>query len=219
MIDKLVSFIIPHRCFFCQKVGAAVCSDCTNYIILESQKDKTLTNCLISGVNLYCVGWRRGSLRKIVDEYKFNLKRELATPLARLLLGRLPDLTNQSVVVVSVPTTRKHNRQRGFDHMRLVGKELAKLLDGFYQPILRRANQTSQRGLKRAQRLKNAQKSFKIDGELDRELTYLVVDDVWTTGATITTVVDLLKQHGAKKIVAAVICRQPEKRLNKIDLI
>ena len=215
MIDEVLKFIIPHHCCRCQKIGSALCQDCENYIISQCKDDPKLTNCQVSGLKLYCFGWRRGLLERIVDDYKFNLKRELAAPLARLLASQLGDLVDKSVVVVPVPTTSKHNRQRGFDHRRFVGKELAKLLGGTCEPVLERASQTSQRGLQRGERLRNAQASFRVNQPLDKSKTYLVVDDVWTTGATIVAATELLKKHGAKKIVAAVICRQPEVKKSK----
>lgn len=210
MIDQVLKFVIPHHCCSCQKVGAALCQDCINYIIPRRKDDPKLTKCQVSRLDWRCFGWRSGLLEKIVDDYKFNLKRELANPLAQLLTSQLRDLANESVVVVPIPTTNKHNRQRGFDHMGLVGRELARLLGGICQPILQRASQTSQRGLQRSARLKNAQTSFKISQPLNEKKTYLVIDDVWTTGATIITATELLKKHGARKVVAAVICRQPQ---------
>lgn len=219
MFDKILKFIIPHHCCRCQKVGIVLCQDCINYIIKQRKDDPKLTSCRAAGVNLRCFGWRSGILEKIIDDYKFNLKRELAYPLAQLLVSQLSDLVDKAVVVVSIPTTRKHNRQRGFDHMKLVGINLAKLLGGSFQPLIERASQTSQRGLARAARLKNAQKSFRVGGAVDGSKTYLVIDDVWTTGATMMSAVSLLKKSGAKKVVAAVICRQPDKKLNKTGLI
>ncbi|MGI6612197.1 MAG: ComF family protein [Candidatus Nanosyncoccaceae bacterium] len=215
MIDKVLKFIIPHHCCRCQKVGAALCQDCINYIIPRRKNDPKLTKCQESWLDWRCFGWRSGLLEKIVDDYKFNLKRELANPLAQLLASQLRDLTSESVVVVPIPTTGKHNRQRGLDHMKLIGKELAKLLGGTCEPILQRASQVSQRGLQRGARLKNAQTSFKVSQPLDEKKTYLVIDDVWTTGATIITATELLKKHGAKKVVAAVICRQPVDKKDK----
>lgn len=217
MFDKALKFIIPHYCCRCQKIGSALCQDCVNYIISQRKNDPKLTNCRVSGLKWRCFGWREGLLEKIVDDYKFNLKRELAFPLAQFLASQLGDLIGRNVIVVSIPTTRRHNRQRGFDHMGLVGTELAKLINGIYRPVLRRASQVSQRGLIRSDRLKNAQKSFCVDDQLDKKATYLIIDDVWTTGSTILAANNLLREHGAKKVQAIVICRQPTKSLTKAN--
>ena len=210
MFDKILKFILPHRCCRCGKIGASLCDCCKNYILKTQKHDKKLTNWQILNVELRIFGWRRGLLAKLVDNYKFHLQRELATPLAELLANLLADLPGK-VVVVSIPTTCLHNRQRGFDHMKLIGKELARLLGADYRATLARQHQVSQRGLSRTSRLKNAKGSFALALPVVSDVTYVVIDDVFTTGATMLEATKLLKQAGAKRVIAAVICRQPAK--------
>lgn len=210
MIDKILKFIFPHHCYRCQKLGTRLCDSCKNYILKQQKYDKKLTNWQVLDVELRIFGWRRGLLAKLIDNYKFHLQRELARPLAELLASLLTDLSGR-LVIVPIPTTRLHNRQRGFDHMKLIGKELAHLLGVDYQAMLVRQHQVSQRGLSRADRLKNAKNSFSLALPIDPAVTYVVIDDVFTTGATMFEATKLLQKAGAKCVVATVICRQPEK--------
>lgn len=210
MFDKILTFILPHRCCRCSKIGTSLCDCCKNYIQKQRQNDQKLTSWQNSSADLRVFGWRRGLLAKLVDNYKFHLERELATPLAELLASLLTDLSGE-IVVVSIPTTRLHNRQRGFDHMKLVGRALARLLGADYQVVFTRQHQVSQRGLSRADRLKNAKKSLALTSSPKLTATYVVIDDVFTTGATMLEATKLLQKAGAARVIAAVICRQPGK--------
>lgn len=212
MFDKVLKFILPHHCCKCQKVGLALCQDCKNHIILQRKDDPKLTIWQNSATNLRCFGWRRGLLEKIVDDYKFKLHRELAGPLAELVVTLLSDLSGE-VIIVPIPTTKKHNRARGFDHMKLIAKEVARLKSAQFSPLLLRANQISQRGLARSKRLENAKISFRLASvPIVSAATYVVLDDVFTTGATLNAASELLREAGAKKVLAVVICRQPNKK-------
>lgn len=213
MFDKVLKFILPHHCCRCQKLGSALCQDCKNYIILQRKNDPKLTSWQNSSADLRVFGWRRGLLAKLVDNYKFHLERELAAPLAELLASLLTDLSG-GIVVVSIPTTRLHNRQRGFDHMKLVGQALARLLGADYQAVFTRQHQVSQRGLSRADRLKNAKNSLALALPVKPAATYIVIDDVFTTGATMLEATKLLQKAKAARVIAAVICRQPGKARN-----
>ncbi len=214
MFDKALKFILPHHCLRCQKVGCALCDSCKNYIIKHRKYDKNLSIESSVACELRCFAWRSGLIERIVDNYKFDLKRELAGPLAQILATMLADLSS-NVIVVSIPTTKNHNRTRGFDHMKLVGKELAKILGARYEVMFERRHQVSQLGLSRTERIKNAKSSFILTGKVNQKATYVVIDDVLTTGATLATVTDKLRKAGVQKLIAVVACRQPDPRLNK----
>jgi predicted amidophosphoribosyltransferase len=75
--------------------------------------------------------------------------------------------------------------------------------------VIQRATSTKQRQASKAQRIAQAKVAFKIAGTVNPDIPYLLIDDVMTTGATIQSAAQLLKDSGARDIWVAIIARQP----------
>ena len=71
------------------------------------------------------VGERNGTLQRLVGLYKFERTRLAYKQLGDLLNDVLPDLPTETVIV-PVPTTPSRIRERGYDHMLLIAKHLAR---------------------------------------------------------------------------------------------
>ena len=122
----------------------------------------------------------------------------------------------RQIVLVPLPTIRKHIRERGFDHtLRLcfeLENFLQKRLDDFgisveYQSLLVRKNKTVQVGKEKTERVKQAEKAYGIcEGvKLDMNTLYILVDDVTTTGASLAAAKKILQ---AKQVWAAVLMKE-----------
>ena len=120
------------------------------------------------------------------------------------------------IVLVPLPTIRKHIRERGFDHtLRLcfeLENFLQKRLDDLgvsveYQSLLVRKNKTVQVGKEKKERVKQAEKAYGIrDGvKIENETLYIFVDDVTTTGASLAAAKKILQ---AKQVWAAVLMKE-----------
>lgn len=151
---------------------------------------------------------RTGPLAALIDNYKFHNARAAYRPLAELLLERLPELP-ANTVVVPIPTISRHIRQRGYDHMALIGRLVSARRDWTYSPVLRRLTNTTQRGAGRVQRLRQAASAYRTEAALDPTRPYLIVDDVVTTGATLNAAVQALRHAGATTVYVVAIARQP----------
>lgn len=210
MIDDLLGWLVPHHCLGCRKTGTVLCDCCKNYVLKQHKTTIGQDLAVELGVGrVFCLGWRQGLLKQLVDNYKFQLNRELARALAKLLSEVV--VSDESLVVISLPTTRQHNRQRGFDHMRLVARKLAQHRGWRTANLLRRHHQISQRGLSRSARLTNAKGLFYCPKSLGVNTHYLLIDDVYTTGATLQASIAALHQAGARRISVAIIARQPDR--------
>ena len=218
MIDTLLATVAPHLCFGCGQIGPTFCDNCKYNIVEEP-----FSGCILcekpnlSGVcddhkltfnQAWVVGVRSGSLQLLIGSFKFRNVKAASIDLADLLHRRLPTLPS-SAVLVPIPTTSIHIRERGYDHMLLITKQLARLRRLKIETVLVRDNVLTQHHATRAERLIQATSAFKIEGALDASKTYIIVDDVITTGATIKQAALLLKNAGAKTIWVAVIARQP----------
>jgi len=147
-------------------------------------------------------------LESLIDGFKFERVKEVYKTLAELLDSVIPEL-GTDVVVVPIPTVASHMRVRGYDHARLVAKQLAKRRGWQLSPLLGRKTTTKQRGTSGKVRLAQAREAFSCRATLDSTKHYLLVDDVFTTGATMYYGAKVLRAQGAKNVSIAVIARQP----------
>lgn len=164
-------------------------------------------DCVIPFEGLWAFGWREGVLEKMVEEYKYKSVRAMGAVLAELLDFVVPrDFgESESVVVVPLPTIGKHVRARGIDHTFEIAKKLANRRGWKCERCLVRAVDTVQVGAKVAERKAQAQRAYAVKGELDDSKVYLLLDDVWTTGATMMAAEKVMREAGAKRISAAVL--------------
>ena len=219
MFDDLLSTIAPHLCYSCGKTGTILCDNCKYDITSEYFVDciscggpagatGRCFTCNTTYSRGWCVGERSGALEKIVDSYKFYNNYAAHRDLAALLSERI-GLLPENCTIVPVPTVPSHIRQRGYDHIYLIAKRLAKLQNRPLQRLLYRRTSTKQRGENRKNRLRQASQAFGARSVSDPERVYLLIDDVVTTGATLQYASKALTEAGAVNIWAAAIARQP----------
>lgn len=218
MLDKVLSIIAPHYCCGCGIIGSLLCNNC-KYNINQEQKMVCVVcnrpagttclcdNCVAPYEKVWVVGEREGVLQRLIGLYKFERVRSAYRPLGDLLLGVLPELP-ENTVIVPIPTTFNRARERGYDHMLLIAKYIACVCGLECQQLIRRQTNTKQRQSSAKQRDLQAKQAFVVRGAIDPDVPYLIVDDVITTGATIKYATQALRDAGAKYVWVAVIARQ-----------
>jgi predicted amidophosphoribosyltransferase len=155
------------------------------------------------------VGVRSGALLRLVDEYKYASERDSARVIARLLDEKLPEFSRKTVVSY-ITTSAPHIRERGFDHMELVAKHFAKIRKLKFAKTLARKSSDSQHDKNAAERQILAAKMFVISRKFARNVpeNILLIDDIWTTGATAISAAKLLRENGVQRIELAIVARQ-----------
>ena len=218
MIEKLLSYIAPHHCCSCDKIGCIICDSC-KYNIVSDTKNICISCGHLAGINGVCgacktpyerawlVGDRSGVLQRLIGLYKFERVKAAYRPLGDLLADALPDLP-KDVVVVPMPTVSSHIRQRGYDHTLLIAKRVAFLKGLKCQQLLARKTNTKQRQASATQRLRQAKNAFALNGTVAAGTTYLLIDDVVTTGASIKYAAKALMDAGADHVWVAIIAKQ-----------
>lgn len=219
MLDTLLATIAPHLCFGCGKTGTVLCDNCKYNITSEpfaacivcgrpAGYENLCQGCHTGYSRAWCVGQRTEVLKRLLDAYKFERVQAASKVLAELLserLGRLPP----SAVIVPVPTISAHIRQRGYDHMAAIAWHLVRLQAVPAVPLLARRSSTVQRGAGRAQRQRQAEQAYRLQRTPDPGATYVLIDDITTTGATLNAAARTLRQGGARAVWAAVLASQP----------
>lgn len=220
MIDTLLAFVAPHHCSGCTKTGTLLCDNCKYDITSEpfvacvacgervAMTHGICTQCNVPYERAWCVADRRDHLQRLIGNYKFTNTRAAYRPLADLLDTCLPELP-PNTIIVPVPTVSSHIRQRGYDHMLLIARQLGKRRHLRVDTTLQRATSTKQRAATRSQRITQAKAAFMCPKPLDSTATYLLIDDVITTGATVKYATQCLLGAGASTVWVASISRQP----------
>lgn len=225
IIDQILSLISPHICKSCGKVGATLCESCIFDItrdkyqkcincqdtISRTIRDKNGNLCakcrkFLPFQKVFVCGERRGILLDLVGDFKYNSERASRKVIAKILAEAV--VVPSDTAVTAIPTAASHIRTRGFDHAKLLAKTFAhqqKLK--FIAPLIRTTNQ-SQHDLSAKDRRVLAKKMFKIKKSTNIPEKILLIDDIWTTGATTISAAQLLEKAGAKEIYLAIIARQ-----------
>ena len=214
---RLFDLILPHSCRGCGQIGNVLCDRCKNYIrqnhraICPHCKSPTESGKCPNCPDLpptYIIGERSGLLGDIVHNYKYQSVRALARPLAELMHVFLP-LDNHPFTIVPLPTIDRHIRSRGFDHTKLVAHHLAQLYgrNCTSKQLLVRTRDTTQVGTSRSTRLSQAANAYALAprATIDTHATYVLLDDVWTTGASIRACIKILQQAGVSNIIIALL--------------
>lgn len=225
--SRILDLIAPFSCRGCGRLGNLLCECCKKYNIQAIVKmcprcRKSSKTCSCKD-KIYAVGRRAGVLLKLTEDYKYKSIRKTAEVLAELIDAAIPrdfgcisGMTLDNVAVVPLPTIAKHIRERGFDHTLLLAKELARRRGWKVEKVLSRANKTVQVGADEETRLRQAKMAYKVDlkrghsDSLDSSKMYLLLDDVWTTGASMKAAIEAIKKAGATKVASAVILMPPE---------
>lgn len=128
-------------------------------------------------------------------------------------LKTLRNISGEDLLVVPVPLHPRKHRARGFNQSHLIAQQLAELIPAkLDQTLLHRVIDTpDQKSLPLAARKHNLTDSFEVQRELKGN-RILLVDDVITTGVTITEVSHRLIQSGASDVVVFAIARTPPSR-------
>ena len=156
-------------------------------------------------------GSYEGTLRALIQRFKYDGFRPLAKPLGRFLLHATERLSEQAFdLALPVPLHRNRRRQRGFNQAELLATEVARWrkIPLGVKDCVRVRDTPPQTGLRAAERRKNVAGAFDVpQPERVRGRRVLLIDDVLTTGATASACAQALRKAGAKGIWVATLAR------------
>ena len=234
MIEAILDFIWPRRCAVCGKAsdrpGRHVCSDCVNRLpfvptdgccrICGRAAEKLDGEFLCTDCRARRPSFDRaasalsfdGEARELVNGFKFRERLWLRDDFADWLeaAARVRFKVEEVDVVVPMPSTLPHRIDRGYNQCDYLGRALAKRLA---KPYGRRALKRTgwpkrQGGLSEEDRRANVLGTFAVrTPEAVRGKTVLVVDDIMTTGSTLSECAAELKRVGATRVWCVTLAR------------
>ena len=156
----------------------------------------------------YSFGSYEGSLRQLIHLFKYAKIEPLALPLSRLLARAMP-VDERFDLVIGMPMHWRKRWERGFNQAELLAEPLAHRFGLSLAKNLTRTRHTqSQASLTEAQRQQNLRDSFGVKRAAEiAGKRILLVDDVFTTGATLRAAAGALKGAGAKHVSGLTLAR------------
>ncbi len=208
-LNTILDLIFPVRCISCNKSGVLLCEKC----LAGSPPSERESVKWIFPIYDY----RHPAIKKAIWLLKYNGKRGLAKIFAECMYGRIiEELSELSLmenfrnpILIPIPLSAKRQRERGFNQSELICNNLI-ALDKNQNFILEKNvlikpkdSEHQARIEDRRKRLLNIIGSFSVKNpELIKGRNIILIDDVITTGATLSEARKTLKLHGAKKVIA-----------------
>lgn len=148
------------------------------------------------------------SVRAVIHEAKYRGNEKAFCLLARVLAEHLREADDtigvHSIHIIPVPLGTLRRKERGYNQVEEIARRALREIEGFAVDttlVARTHETTSQVSLPRSQRKENMRDAFKATRAADPSATYLVLDDVLTTGATLQAAIDALSASGATRII------------------
>ena len=197
------------------RIVAPFCATCSEPFEGAISETFTCANCSHRTIHFAAAvaAYRsRGIVRQIIHDFKYRRQIYLRHLVARWLHAamddeRLRDL--QFDLIVPVPLHPARQRERGFNQATLLAESLSANVSIRCKPVLERIRfTTTQTALDRAERMENLHNAFRLRKNADvRGLRVLLIDDVLTTGSTLSECARVLKRAGALSVHAVTAAR------------
>jgi competence protein ComFC len=199
-----------YLCAACEKenkIGDAPCHQCG--------RDLEMCSCPADGFfpfdEIVCVYYYKGGAKDAMHRFKFQNKKYYAGTFAKLLAERIGKFLDAAAIdaVLPVPMSKESERARGYNQSALLAGKVAEEIGKPHLKgvLLKPAPTRVQSGLSLKERKENVKGAFQVaDQKAVRGKRLLLIDDIITTGATLSECARVLKESGADRVFAAALC-------------
>jgi ComF family protein len=233
LFQAAVSLLYPATCTICGKnvrAGEYLCDACEAKIVrilrpfcetCSGPFEGSITSAFICAncahrtiyFDVAVAAYRgRGIVREIIHEFKYARQIHLRHLVAHWLRAGLDDERLRDIsfdLIVPVPLHPARQRERGFNQASLLAESLSAETSMPCRGVLQRIRYTTtQTALDRSERMENLHNAFRLRKNADvRGLRVLLIDDVLTTGSTLSECARVLKRAGAISVHAVTAAR------------
>jgi ComF family protein len=153
--------------------------------------------------------WFDATIRPIIHAFKYQNRFGLAHPLAQMMAEKWPTWRRPVDYIIPIPLHPNRERERGYNQAQLLAADLSSLVQ---QPVgtnelFRNKHTRTQVGLNYEERSRNVADAFVANGRHVRGKHILLIDDVYTTGATMMAAATALRQAGATSVSGYAVAR------------
>ncbi|MCX7845120.1 MAG: ComF family protein [Dictyoglomaceae bacterium] len=222
--ETILELLFPSKCIFCGTyLEGYICPKCIDKLNFAksfcilcgtplTSLENICYNCkkeerIIDGLEL--LGYYKENWETLILKFKFGNKPYLARTLARLGKEKIKKKDWQIDFVTYVPMWREKELKRGYNHSEILAIFLGKELNiKVINALIQKRPTLEQKSLEYKERIENVKDAYKINPKVNiKGRNILIVDDVYTTGATLKECTKELKKGRANKVFSFVICK------------
>lgn len=202
----------PKLCLICGKKisekSSFTCEMCTNILKYELNEGVRINISNMYFDELYSAFLYTGFIRSKILEFKFYNKPYLGKVFAKILTSIFIKNGINVDAIIPVPIHYRRYMERGYNQSKIIAKYISNKTH-VYMPrnVLKKIiNSNKQSKLNAIERKKNVLNSFKVVHSRNIQgKIILLVDDIYTTGATVNECSRILKENGARKVIVMTI--------------
>jgi len=209
ILKKLLNLLFPLECLGCGKNDILLCPNCFNSI--KTNPPEFFSSEFIQQVHV-TASFHQPLLQKIIHLYKYSYMESLSKSLSSLVINYYTRVQNKIInpVVIPVPLHSKRLLVRCFNQSELIAQNFCQNFN--YQlknDLVVRVKHTKQQAkLNKEGRIKNMEGAFKIlESSFVANKNFIIIDDLYTTGSTVSEIAKLLKNSGAQQIWCLVVAK------------
>lgn len=204
----LLELLYPAKCVFCGHLlgreETELCTSCRRTLPYCEGSVKRVPYSKSTAAVFYY----EDQVRESILRYKFRGNPQYSAAYGRLLAMKVAEQGVDFDLITHVPVSRRRHRRRGYDQAARLAKAVSRELGGTFQKLLKKIrNNPAQSGLaKPEQRRANVLGVYRtMDPKLVQGKTILLIDDVMTTGATLSECCRTLLDAGAAQVSCAAL--------------
>lgn len=214
----LLNLFFPRFCLSCGKPDSYLCEDCLALIDFPNVPQENIAD--LSKL-YFASDYNHFLIKRLIRKFKYQpFAKDLATVFCLIIITYFLNLEKepfflsrkQECLLVPIPLFSKREKWRGFNQAEEIAKELSKSLNIPMNNLLIKNRKTAnQADLSKEERKKNLKDVFSFANPEKREVIkgkiVLLIDDVFTTGATMSAAAQLLKSADASQVIGIVVAR------------
>ena len=241
ILEKFLKLVFPERCISCDKVlgdlnAFGLCDKCeSDAVFLDGKNRCRICSRPIADGEILCkdcmVAKRpfsynvsacvySGSIKEAITDFKFRDHPEKYRSFGEIIISELKtaEFLEKVDVIVPVPLHEKRYFERGYNQSGLIAKYICEKLELPYtEELIKVKDIKPQSSIKvSSERIENVKGAFKVrDKKAFRDKYVLIIDDIFTTGATLGEASRVILSAGAKAVFTATIAVTGCKALEK----
>lgn len=207
MFKKILDILFPIECIECGSSNFLICDKC--FKTIKVNKINYFSTDCIDEVHV-CCSFHNRLLQCAIHLYKYQYIENLSKYLSTLMISYFLQITDKILnpIIIPVPLHKKRLIERCFNQSYLIADSFCKKFDYVLKDnLIRRTKNTKQQAkLNKEQRIDNMKNSFELlDKDFVQNKNFIIIDDIYTTGSTVSEIAKLLKNSGADKVWCIVI--------------
>lgn len=204
-MNAILKLLFPPKCMLCGmplRDNEEICGDCRQKVLLNTAPPRMEKGAFFEKAAAGL--WYETHVRNAVHGLKYREKQNYARPLARVMTYAYQHKIGEECDLIAfVPTNPSTLRKRGYDQAQLLAEALSEMLDIPWVQALEKTRETQpMHGLKPDARRANVLGAYRVCCQADLLLgkRVLLVDDILTTGSTLSECARMLKAAGTLRV-------------------